>query len=134
MIYSRSTEYAIRALIALALVPDARYIKADTIAKQENIPACFLARILQQLARKGLLRSRRGPQGGFALNLLPEQIRLLDIVEALGGSRGGNNYFQVQGLISPDNLVKVVRQMNKQVNRGRARLSSTNSLRITKKG
>ena len=55
------------------------------IAKQENIPAHFLAKILQQLARKGLLRSRKGPTGGFALRVDPGDIRLLDIVEALDG-------------------------------------------------
>jgi Rrf2 family transcriptional regulator, iron-sulfur cluster assembly transcription factor len=56
-----------------------------TIAEQEKIPIHFLAKILQQLARKGLLRSSKGPQGGFVLNLPPEEIRLLDVVEALDG-------------------------------------------------
>jgi Rrf2 family protein len=85
MIYSRSTEYAIRALIPLAHVPDGRYTMVKTIAEQENIPTHFLAKILQQLARKGLLRSSKGPQGGFVLNMPAEEIRLLDIVEALDG-------------------------------------------------
>jgi Rrf2 family protein len=85
MIYSRSTEYAIRALIPLAQAPGGRYTMVKTIAEQENIPAHFLAKILQQLARKGLLRSSKGPQGGFVLNVPAEEIRLLDIVEALDG-------------------------------------------------
>src|SRR5438552_2399184 len=55
------------------------------IAEEENIPSHFLAKILQQLARKGLLRSSKGPTGGFALRKGPSDIRLLDIVEALDG-------------------------------------------------
>jgi Rrf2 family transcriptional regulator, iron-sulfur cluster assembly transcription factor len=85
MIYSRSTEYAIRALIPLAQAPGGRFTMVKTLAEQEHIPAHFLAKILQQLARKGLLRSSKGPQGGFVLNMPAEEIRLLDIVEALDG-------------------------------------------------
>lgn len=85
MIYSRSTEYAIRALVPLAQMPEGRYTMVKTIAEQERIPTHFLAKILQQLARKGLLRSSKGPLGGFQLNVPAEEIRLLDIVEALGG-------------------------------------------------
>ena len=85
MIYSRSTEYAIRALIPLAQAPDGRYTMVKTIAEQEGIPTHFLAKILQQLARKGLLKSSKGPLGGFTLNVPAGDIRLLDIVEALDG-------------------------------------------------
>ena len=56
-----------------------------SIAEQEDIPAHFLAKILQTLARKGLLRSSKGPTGGFALKVDASEIRLLDIVEALDG-------------------------------------------------
>ncbi len=85
MIYSRSCEYAIRAFVHLAQVPEDRYVMVKTIAEDEEIPGHFLAKILQQLARKGLLRSSKGPTGGFALRVEPEDIRLLDIVEALDG-------------------------------------------------
>ena len=85
MIYSRSSEYAIRAFVHLAQVPDGRYAMVKNIAEAEDIPAHFLAKILQQLARKGLLRSSKGPTGGFALRVDAGDIRLLDIVEALDG-------------------------------------------------
>jgi Rrf2 family iron-sulfur cluster assembly transcriptional regulator len=85
MIYSRSAEYAIRAFVHLAQVPDGKYAMVKTIAEEEDIPAHFLAKILQQLARKGLLRSSKGPTGGFALKPESGDIRLLDIVEALDG-------------------------------------------------
>jgi Rrf2 family protein len=69
----------------LAQVPDGKFAMVKNIAEQEKIPAHFLAKILQQLARKGLLRSSKGPTGGFALRVEPGEIRLLDIVEALDG-------------------------------------------------
>jgi Rrf2 family protein len=58
---------------------------ARHIAKEEQIPAHFLAKILQELTRKGLLRSNKGPSGGFSLRVPASQIRLLDLVEALDG-------------------------------------------------
>ena len=85
MIYSRSAEYAIRAFVHLAQVPEGKYAMVKNIAEQEHIPAHFLAKILQQLARKGLLRSSKGPTGGFAMRVDPSEVRLLDIVEALDG-------------------------------------------------
>jgi Rrf2 family iron-sulfur cluster assembly transcriptional regulator len=85
MIYSRSSEYAIRAFVHLAQVSDGRYVMVKNIAEQEEIPSHFLAKILQQLARKGLLRSSKGPTGGFTLRQPPEEITLFSIVEALDG-------------------------------------------------
>src|ERR1035438_6966076 len=85
MIYSRTAEYAIRAFVNLAQVQDGKYAMVKNIAEQEDIPAHFLAKILQQLARKGLLRSSKGPTGGFALRVPAADVKLWDIVEALDG-------------------------------------------------
>lgn len=85
MIYSRSSEYAIRAFVYLAQIPDGKFAMVKNIAEEEDIPAHFLAKILQQLARKGLLRSSKGPTGGFALRMDPSEIKLLDIVDAIDG-------------------------------------------------
>jgi len=85
MIYSRSAEYAIRSFVYLARVPDGKFAMARQIAEDEKIPAHFLAKILQELTRKGLLRSNKGPSGGFSLRVPASQIKLLDLVEALDG-------------------------------------------------
>ena len=85
MIYSRTSEYAIRAFVNLAQAPQGKYVMVKTIAEEEDIPSHFLAKILQQLTRRGLLRSNKGPTGGFALRVDPGEIRLLDIVESLDG-------------------------------------------------
>ena len=85
MIYSRSAEYAIRAFVHLAQLPEGKYAMVKQIAAEEDIPTHFLAKILQQLACKGLLRSSKGPTGGFSLRVPADEIRLLDIVDTLDG-------------------------------------------------
>jgi Rrf2 family protein len=55
------------------------------IAAAEGIPSHFLAKILQQLARKGLLASTKGPTGGFCLKGSSRDMRLVDIVSAVDG-------------------------------------------------
>jgi len=69
----------------MAQAPAGTYAMVKNIAEQEDIPVHFLAKILQQLARQGLLRSSKGPTGGVALRQPALEIRLVDIVEALDG-------------------------------------------------
>ena len=90
MIYSRSAEYAIRAFVHLATVPEGKYAMVKNIAEQEEIPAHFLAKILQQLARKGLLRSSKGPTGGFAMRVDPSEVSGGDPHRPPPSSRGGH--------------------------------------------
>ncbi|MGH9666949.1 MAG: RrF2 family transcriptional regulator, partial [Bryobacteraceae bacterium] len=71
MIYSRAAEYAIRAFVQLAGAPSGQYVMVKEIAAQSDVPAQFLAKILQQLVRRGLLRSSKGPTGGFLLRVAP---------------------------------------------------------------
>lgn len=85
MIYSRSAEYAIRAFVHLASVPEGKYAMVKQIAEQADIPSHFLAKILQQLARKGFLRSSKGPTGGFSLRTPPSELSLVMIVDAVDG-------------------------------------------------
>jgi len=85
MLYSKSAEYAIRALVNLAQLPEGKFAMVKQIAEEEKVPTHFLAKILQQLARKGLLHSLKGPTGGFRLLAPATDISLLTIVEALDG-------------------------------------------------
>ena len=85
MIYSRSAEYAIRASLHLGLLEAGKCAMAKEIAQAENIPVHFLAKLLQQLARKGVLKSQKGPTGGFCLKIDAKNVRLIDIVDAVDG-------------------------------------------------
>lgn len=86
MILSRSSEYAIRAFVYLAQQEPGRLVMAKQIAEDAGLPGHFLAKLLQQLARKGLIRSNKGPSGGFMLNAPPKGVSLLSIVEGVDGS------------------------------------------------
>lgn len=84
MIFSRPCEYAIRALTSLAVAPRGA-ARAEEIAQAEGIPLPILSKVLQDLVRKGLLVSRRGPGGGFRLARRLNLITLRDVVAAIDG-------------------------------------------------
>lgn len=85
MIYSRGCEYGIRAMAYLANQATGHYYTAKEIARADGIPAHFLAKTLQKLAQQGLLRSFKGPTGGFCLGRPARQITLYDIVVTIDG-------------------------------------------------
>lgn len=78
------------------------------------------------------MRSASGAQREAAIPLDDPQA-VEAIVEALGGANRGNTIVQVKGMISADNLTKVVKRINKGVNKGQVRLLSSNSLKVTKR-
>ncbi|MEJ6579652.1 MAG: Rrf2 family transcriptional regulator [Akkermansiaceae bacterium] len=81
---SQKLDYASRAMVHLARKHDARsVVRADDIAESEAIPPSFLAQILHELKRSGLVTSRRGKTGGWRLTHSPEDVTLLMVVEAL---------------------------------------------------
>lgn len=82
---TQAGEYALLALIHLAKQPDGQLVMIDDISKNERIPKGFLAKILQSLAKAGLIRSRQGARGGFALSRTPENISVLEVIEVIEG-------------------------------------------------
>lgn len=87
---SNSCRYGIRAVIYLAMQPkEAGMTGIRQISAGLGLPTPFLAKILQELARKEILLSSKGPHGGFSLAKSPRRIKLIDIVKAIDG----NDYF-----------------------------------------
>ena len=82
---SRSTGYALLAVGYLAQHQDEGIILSQDIAKKYNIPLEYLLKILQQLVRANILRSKRGPRGGFNLARNPRKVTLLEVIEAVEG-------------------------------------------------
>lgn len=79
---TRTGGYALHAALAIAeMGADGRAVRAHEISDSLGIPANYLAKILHQLARSGVLVSERGRHGGFRLALRPEEVRLIDVVE-----------------------------------------------------
>jgi len=83
MIFSKTAEYGIRAMLHLARSPKGRPVHCQRIAAVEGIPPEFLKLILRRLATKGLVRSSTGTHGGFMLNRKARDIRLVDVIVAL---------------------------------------------------
>jgi Rrf2 family transcriptional regulator, iron-sulfur cluster assembly transcription factor len=85
IIFSRQCEYALQAVLYLALKPHAEKTSIKELAKKLDIPYHFLGKILQDLTRKGLLKSLKGPTGGFSLGMPTKDITLFHIIEAIDG-------------------------------------------------
>ncbi len=83
--FSRSTEYAIRAMTFLAIQPSGKLTGAREIARAERIPMPFLWKILQLLTRRKLIRSFKGFHGGYELACPAREITLQRIVSATDG-------------------------------------------------
>jgi len=81
---SARSDYALRAVIELA-ASDGGHVTADQLARTQSIPGKFLEAILTQLRRAGLVRSQRGPDGGFWLARPAAEISLADIIRAIDG-------------------------------------------------
>lgn len=86
MIYSQSCQYALRALIYLSAQPAGALTTVREISAHEGLPKQFLAKLLQALARAGVVGSLKGPGGGFALSQPPESVSLYQVVEAIDGT------------------------------------------------
>lgn len=79
---SKTAEYALRTMACLA--GDAgRAESADLLCEQTKVPRRYLHKVLQDLVRAELVRSRSGPGGGYSLALAPDEITILDVVNAV---------------------------------------------------
>ncbi len=87
MIFSSSTEYAIRGLSELAGRKAEGPVMLDEIVAGSDLPRDFLAKVFQKLVHGGVLRSAKGRGGGFTLARPAEQITLMHIVEAIDGAQ-----------------------------------------------
>ena len=80
--------YGLRAVVNLAMSTHTRPVSISTIAGGENVSSEFLEQIFYKLKNAGVIRSVRGPGGGFVLARRPEEITVKDILEAVGEMGG----------------------------------------------
>jgi len=84
--FTTKTSYGIRALIYLAAIYDAKKpISLNTISKREGISLIFLEQIFHKFKKCGLVKSIRGPKGGYILDKNPSGISIYDVVSVLEG-------------------------------------------------
>lgn len=84
--FTKSTEYALRAVAFLAMnTSKEKPFGRKAIVKRLNFPEPYLAKILQHLVRRKIIRSAKGPNGGFYATEETMEISLLDIIDANEG-------------------------------------------------
>jgi Rrf2 family protein len=78
-------DYAVRAVVELAGSKQDSPRKVDEVAQAQGIPVSFLENILTQLRSSGIVRSQRGPEGGYWLAQPPGELNLAQIIRAVEG-------------------------------------------------
>jgi Rrf2 family protein len=113
---SKKADYGLIALKHIARHAD-ESVSAREIAREYRIPGELLAKIMQRLARKGLVVSQQGTHGGYLLGRDPSRISIVDVIEALDGPIGitpcerGSNCEQLEKCSVKDPLMAVRAKM-----------------------
>lgn len=81
--FSQTVEYALRAVIYLAQHEDEGAVDNRTIAEATRVPTSYLSKVLHDLAAAEILTSKRGVGGGFQLRPTPDELTVLDVVNAV---------------------------------------------------
>lgn len=124
MAFSAKTEYALVALIELASIhPGGGVLQVAEIASNQNIPDRYLEQMLTSLRRSGILRSIRGPRGGYQLHRPPAQIQVSEVIACLEGESSPR---EPAGRLSPE--FEVVDSLAAQLERQRQALLEATSL------
>lgn len=82
---THAADYAVRVMMLLAGLPPGSRTSRRELARAGQIPSHFLSKILQALARGGLVASFRGTAGGFSLLKNPDELTMLDVIEVIEG-------------------------------------------------
>lgn len=82
---SRKSDYALRAVRHIASLPKGKLGSINSVSEAEQIPREFLAKILKDLTRGGILVSYQGVTGGYRLAKTAKEVSFLDVIEAIDG-------------------------------------------------
>lgn len=82
---TRAADYGVRVMIHLATLPDDVRVLLPALAQATDAPESFLSKVLQALARAGLIASRRGKAGGFTILPKGRQASMYEVIQAIDG-------------------------------------------------
>jgi Rrf2 family protein len=82
---TRQADYALRASVEVARLPEGERAPTAAIAERQQIPLPFLAKIVSQLVVRGVLEATRGASGGVSLARAADNVTMLEIIEAIDG-------------------------------------------------
>jgi Rrf2 family iron-sulfur cluster assembly transcriptional regulator len=83
MIFSKTSEYAVRSLIYFAVHPKKDRATVKAVSRSTGVPQAYVAKIFQCLSQCGILLSQRGPRGGYALAVPASELPLLRVVQSV---------------------------------------------------
>jgi Rrf2 family protein len=114
---SEAATLGMHAMLCLAVNGGERPLSVKHLSGVLGVSEAHLGKVLQRLVRQGLLKSRRGPRGGFALRRLPEDIRLIDIYNAVSGPLPEGTCLLVAPVCAPNTCIlgDVLEQVQKLV-------------------
>jgi len=102
LLITRATEYAIRAVLFLAKQPRGEVVFKKDICRTQNITPAFLTKIFQPLIKAGIVGSQRGVGGGFFLLKNPDEVTLLEVIQAQEGPLYLNQCLTQEGACERD--------------------------------
>ncbi|MGE0652663.1 MAG: Rrf2 family transcriptional regulator [Alphaproteobacteria bacterium] len=116
---SRTVAYALQATLQLAQANSGSPVPCSQLAATGHMPERFLLQVLRSLVTHGILQSTRGVEGGYTLERKPEEITLLEVIEAIDGPMGSNVASNHDSLPSETlhRLQGVMRQLNDNMRR-----------------
>lgn len=95
---TRQADYAVRAMVHVGRLPLGSRVSTATISEAEKIPLPFLTKVIAHLVRSGLVTTNRGMGGGVSVARAPQEITLLEILEAIEGPILLNRCLQREGM------------------------------------
>jgi Rrf2 family protein len=117
---STKSDYAIKALVRLALANGDGPVQAREISAYAGIPPKFLEQVMHDLRQGGLVTSQRGKGGGYAISRDPATISFADVIDLIDGSHGGmgrmRNGDRAEPLVEP--VWREVRECTRAILRG----------------
>ena len=113
---SKKTDYALLALSYLTEVGAGRAANTREIAEKYDIPVELLAKILQRLAKAGLVASTAGPTGGYRLARTPESISVGAVIETVEGTPAIAQCFRVDGHACEQHVKCTIRHPLERIN------------------
>lgn len=100
---SSTATYALRAMIYLASCQEEGPVRVDDVAEALGVPRNYLSKVLHTLVKRGVLRSLRGPHGGFQLAVAASQLMLFDVVVPFDEIDGRRSCLLGRGECSDEN-------------------------------
>jgi len=104
---TRQGDYAVRVMLDLASQAPHVPIRRAEVQARQDVPTAYLAKIIQALARAGLVRTRPGAHGGVTLNAPAEAVTLLQVIEAVEGPIRLNRCVEAPGACPRDRFCPV---------------------------